>query len=69
MVEFAELSKVNLDNYSSLSSLPIQGTLGLITLNGDVFLCVVTGASQVASVRPDETALRIYGVEFRTYLP
>jgi hypothetical protein len=64
MVEFADVSSVNLNDYRTLSPLPIHGTLGLITINGDVFLCVVTGASKVATVRPGETVERIIAVEF-----
>lgn len=64
MVEFAEVSKVDLNDYRTLSPLPVHGTLGLITINNDVFLCVVTGSSKVASVRPGETVEKIYAVEF-----
>ena len=58
---------MDLQEYRSLSSLSVHGTLGLITVNGDVFLCVVSGASRVATVRPDETVQRILSVEFRTF--
>lgn len=64
MVEFAEKAKVDLDDYRTLNALPVHGTLGLITINNDVFLCVVTGASRVALVRPGETVEKIFGVEF-----
>lgn len=64
MVEFADISSVDLSDYRTLSPLPIHGTLGLITINNDVFLCVVTGATKVASVRPGETVEKIFGVEF-----
>lgn len=64
MVEFADVSSVDLSDYRTLSPLPIHGTLGLITINNDVFLCVVTGATKVASVRPGETVEKIFGVEF-----
>lgn len=50
--------------YRSLSSLKVQGTLGLVTINNDVFLCVVNGNSTVATVRPAETIQRILSVEF-----
>jgi hypothetical protein len=36
----------------------------MITLNEDVFVCVVTGASQAATVRPGETVSRIDNVGF-----
>ncbi|KAK6507067.1 inositol polyphosphate 5-phosphatase [Arthrobotrys musiformis] len=65
MVDFSERSEVDLSDYHPMgSALPCRGTLGLISLNGDVFLCVVTGASLVATVRPGETVYRIHAVEF-----
>jgi hypothetical protein len=64
MVEFADVSSVDLSDYRNLSPLPVHGTLGLITIGNDVFLCVVTGAMKVASVRPGETVEKIYAVEF-----
>src|SRR5690349_12848724 len=57
MVEFSSRDQLDLSDYRVLSS--AHGTLGLITLDNDVFLCVVTGASQVATVRPGETVQRI----------
>ena len=64
MVEFGAVSSLDLNDYRTLNPLPVHGTLGLITINNDVFLCVVTGASRVASVRPGETVEKIYAVEF-----
>ncbi len=64
MVEFAAVSSLDLNDYRTLSPIPIHGTLGLITINNDIFLCVVAGASKVASVRPGETVEKIYAVEF-----
>ncbi|KAG9243917.1 SacI homology domain-containing protein [Calycina marina] len=64
MVEFADLKTVDLSDYRTLSPLPVHGTLGLITINNDVFLCVVTNATKVASVRPGETVERILKVDF-----
>jgi hypothetical protein len=63
MVEFADVSSVDLSDYRTLSPLPVHGTLGLITIANDVFLCLVTGASKVATVRPGETVEKIDGVE------
>ncbi|KAF2098770.1 hypothetical protein NA57DRAFT_38870 [Rhizodiscina lignyota] len=63
-VEFAPLDKVELEDYRSLSSLSVYGTLGLITLQGEVFLCVVSAAAKTAAVRPGETVQRIIAVEF-----
>ena len=62
IVEFDSLNALDLDDYRTLSS--AQGTLGLVTLSNDVFLCVITSASRAASVRPDETVQRIHSVEF-----
>src|SRR5262249_35782667 len=64
MVEFAALSSVDLREFRSLCPVPVHGTLGLITTNNDVFLCLVTGASKVAVVRPRETVEKIHAVEF-----
>ncbi|KAI9839420.1 MAG: inositol polyphosphate 5-phosphatase [Thelocarpon superellum] len=64
IAEFSGLDAVDLSDYRPLSLIPVQGTLGLITVNGDVFLCVVSGASRVATVRPGETVQRINAVEF-----
>lgn len=58
------MHEVDLSDYRTLSPLPVHGTLGLITISNDVFLCVVTGATKVASVRPGETVEKIFGVEF-----
>lgn len=65
MVEFSALDSVDLAEYRSLSTLSAQGTLGLITLGRDVFLCVVNGSTKVASVRLGESVYRISSVEFR----
>jgi len=65
MVEFSALNTISLEDYRALTPLSVQGTLGLITINNDVFLCVVRGASRVASVRPWETVQRISSVDFR----
>ncbi|KAI9757099.1 MAG: hypothetical protein M4579_003577 [Chaenotheca gracillima] len=64
MVEFSSSDTVDLSDYRALSTLPVQGTLGLITVDNDVFLCLVTGSTRVATVRPGETAQRIHAVEF-----
>ncbi|KIW17791.1 hypothetical protein PV08_04986 [Exophiala spinifera] len=62
MVEFAEKSSIDLSHFYQLTT--AKGTLGLITLNNDVFLCVITGSEEVASVRRGETVQKIYAVEF-----
>ncbi|KIW72427.1 hypothetical protein PV04_00622 [Phialophora macrospora] len=62
MVEFGEKSLINLEHFYPLTT--ARGTLGLITLNNDVFLCVITGSEEVATVRPGETVQKIFAVEF-----
>ncbi|KAI9745444.1 MAG: inositol polyphosphate 5-phosphatase [Claussenomyces sp. TS43310] len=64
MVAFTDLDSVDIDDYRTVSPLPVRGTLGLITINSYVFLCVVTGSTKVATVRPGETVEKILGVEF-----
>lgn len=63
-VEFSELESGDLQGYRPLGA--GQGTLGLVTLNEDVFVCVVTSSSQAAIVRPGETVSRIDSVGFCT---
>lgn len=64
MVEFTKVEDVDLSDYRGLHSLSVHGTLGLITVNGDVFLVVVNSASKVATVRPGETVQKINSVGF-----
>ena len=67
IVEFSPLEKTDLHDYRQLSSQSVHGTLGLITVQNDVFLCIVSAATKVATVRPGETVLRILAVEFRKF--
>ena len=62
MVEFSD--QVNLSDYRVLRSSGIHGTLGLINIGKDLFLCVISGAVRVATVRPNETVQRIISVDF-----
>lgn len=62
MVEFAPTSSADLQGYRMVVT--AKGTLGLITLNNDVFICMVTGSIEVANVRPGEAVQKIYSVEF-----
>lgn len=64
IVEFAPWEGQDMSDYHSLSSLKVQGTLGLVTINNDVFLCVVNGSSTVATIRSGENVQRILSVEF-----
>lgn len=65
MVEFSSIKDTDTSDFRSLSSLAAQGTLGLITINSDIFLCVVNGSQRVATVRPGEHVQKITSVEFR----
>ncbi|SPQ18154.1 b2308100-bce0-45c7-bb3e-237ae9db2810 [Thermothielavioides terrestris] len=64
MVEFSPTSDRLLADYRPLTPRPIYGTLGLISIGRDVFLCVITQASRVATVRPGETVEKIEAVQF-----
>jgi hypothetical protein len=64
MVEFSTIEEVDLSDYRALNSVNAHGTLGLITVDGHIFLVVVNGASKVATVRPGETIQRIHSVGF-----
>jgi hypothetical protein len=62
LVKFASLSSIDLAGYRPLGA--GYGTLGLVTIDHDVFVCVVTRSSKAATVRPGETVLRIEDVDF-----
>ncbi|KID77446.1 Inositol-1,4,5-trisphosphate 5-phosphatase 1 [Metarhizium brunneum] len=64
MVEFAPISSQLLKDYRPLSLMPVYGTLGLISANGEVFLSVITRAKRAATVRPGETVEKIATVDF-----
>lgn len=64
MVEFSDVRSTDLSDYRNFSPQPVHGTLGLITVNNDVFLCVVSAASRAAMVRPGETVQKILAVDF-----
>lgn len=64
MVEFAPVSKTLLHDFRRLTHRPIYGTLGLIAVNGEVFISVITQATRAATLRPGETIERIASVAF-----
>ncbi len=66
MVEFGEKSTIDLTRFHPVTN--AKGALGIITLNHDVFLCVITGSEEVATVRPGETVQKIFAVEFCAFL-
>ena len=65
IVEFSALTDIDLSEFRVIRSSGIYGTLGLININDDVFLCLITAAVRVASLRPWENVLKILSVEFR----
>jgi hypothetical protein len=66
LVEFARASSLDLSHHRNVAA--ARGCLGLITLNKDVFLCVVTGSVEAATPRPGESIQRIYAVEFCQFI-
>lgn len=64
-VEFLDISSADLGAYRPLGA--GHGTLGLATLNEDLFVCVVSTSSQAATVRPGEGVSRIDSVDFCAY--
>ena len=65
IAEFGAAGAVDWDEYRPLGFRDIYGTLGLIAIGGDVFLCVVTSATQAAEIRRGEVVQKINTVEFR----
>jgi len=66
IVELSHIDKIDLSDYRNVNS-SVHGTLGLITIDNDVFLCVVSNSIKVASVRPWETVQRIVSADFRMF--
>ncbi|KAJ1331578.1 synaptojanin [Microdochium nivale] len=64
MVEFVPVTRQLLADFRPLTPRPVYGTLGLISIDQDVFLCVVTHATRVAQLRPGESVERIVSVDF-----
>ncbi|KAF2720653.1 hypothetical protein K431DRAFT_285567 [Polychaeton citri CBS 116435] len=63
-VEFASWENADMQDYRPMTPRDVHGTLGLITVANDVFLCVVNHSTRAATVRPGETIQRILSVEF-----
>lgn len=64
IVQFSALNSFDLSAYHSIRASSIYGTLGLINVGTDIFLCVISTAIRVATVRPDEHVQKILSVEF-----
>lgn len=63
-VELSDAGTANLTGFAKLSTRKCHGCLGLIGLGRDIFICIITNAQQVATLKPDEHVSRITGVEF-----
>lgn len=68
MAEFGRVDTLDSEDFRTLSFRDVFGTLGLITVNNEVFLCVVSSATKAAEVRPGETVQKINSVEFREWI-
>lgn len=64
IVEFVAHSEFDTGSYKPLTHRECFGFLGIINVEGDIFLCCITHKAQVASPRPGETIFKIHAVEF-----
>jgi inositol-1,4,5-trisphosphate 5-phosphatase len=64
IAEFGPKPQFDLKDYRSNNFKSAHGTLGLITVNNDIFLCVITSTSKAAEVRPGEVIYKINTVDF-----
>ncbi|KAL8872853.1 MAG: hypothetical protein Q9174_001584 [Haloplaca sp. 1 TL-2023] len=64
VVQFSMLKSLDLSAYRSVQASGVLGTLGLINVDSDVFLCVISAATRVATVRPEEHVQKILSVDF-----
>ncbi|KAL8936898.1 MAG: hypothetical protein Q9211_003961 [Gyalolechia sp. 1 TL-2023] len=64
VVEFVALKLFDLSGYRLIKPSGIHGTLGLINIDADIYLCVISAAVKVATVRPDENVQKILSVDF-----
>lgn len=51
MVEFTALDDLDFTGFHELHTSTVHGTLGLINIQNDVFLCIISGSTRVATVR------------------
>jgi hypothetical protein len=63
-MEFLPREDVDLKSYKRLCEREIDGFLGLIEIDGDTFICCITGSSRAAMPVPGESVNKIYAVEF-----
>lgn len=64
IIKFCNWNDIECSEYFLATPKAIYGCVGLISIENNVFICLVTGYSQVASIRIMETVNRIHDVEF-----
>ncbi|RDB20113.1 Inositol-1,4,5-trisphosphate 5-phosphatase 1 [Hypsizygus marmoreus] len=68
VVEFLPKSEIDLANAIRLTNRVVKGCLGLISIENDIFLALVTSATEVGNTRPSgekpESVARIHEVSF-----
>ncbi|KAI9462024.1 SacI homology domain-containing protein [Russula earlei] len=68
VVEFLHKDQVNLSNTVRLTSRVVKGCLGLICVTDDLFLAVITSATEIGNTRPSadspESVAKIHEVNF-----
>ena len=64
IAEFSSLANVDLMDYRALRGIGVHGIFGLIAIKSEIYLCVISSAVRVATVRPFETVQKILAVEF-----
>lgn len=63
-IEFLPREDVDLKSYKVLNDREIHGFVGLIGVEGDMFICCITAARKVAAPVPNESVNKIMGVDF-----
>ncbi|KAG4305365.1 hypothetical protein PORY_001535 [Pneumocystis oryctolagi] len=64
ITRFSKWNDIDHTEYSLITFKSFYGCLGMMSIENDVFLCLITGYSHVATVRMTETINRIHDVEF-----
>ncbi|KAF8631620.1 hypothetical protein AX15_002362 [Amanita polypyramis BW_CC] len=68
VVEFVAKSEIDLSSLIRLTNRVVKGCLGLISIDNDIFLALVTSATEVGNTRPSaplpESVARIHEVSF-----
>lgn len=62
-IELTPKSQIG-SSYQKMSSHEVHGFIGLIELEGFIFICTITGKTKVAQPIPGETVNKIYAVDF-----